>query len=89
MRGEVLQLAQPLNAGVAGAHKYKPEVLAAARWVFERLGDVQALQHLVAQGGGVGERLQADPALGQAGDRQAARHRAQRDQELIVGELEP
>ena len=46
------------------------------------------LQHLVAQRGRVRQRLEADPVLGEPGDRQRARDRSERDDQLVVGELD-
>ncbi len=86
--GEVLQLGEPLDAGVAGPDEHEAQVLGARGRVLQRLGDVEAVEYLVAQRGGVRERLQADRVLGEPGDRQRARDRAQRDDQLVVGELD-
>ena len=53
LRGEVLQLGQPLDAGVSRADEHEPQVLGALGRILERLGDIHAAQHPVAQRGGI------------------------------------
>ena len=68
LRGEVLELGESLDAGVAGADEDEGEVLGTALGMLERLGDVEAFEHLVAQGGGIREGLEADSVLGETGN---------------------
>ena len=57
--GEVLQLGEPLEAGVAGADEDVRQVLAArARRVLERLGDLERADDAVAQRDRLGQRLE-------------------------------
>ena len=70
--GEVLELGESLDPGVAGADEHEAQVFGPARRVFQRLGDVHAIEHLVAHGGRIGQRLEADRMLGKARDGQRA-----------------
>ncbi len=88
MRREVLQLRQPLHPGVAGTDEHEAQVLGAQRGVLDGLGDVHAAQHLVAQGGRVRQRLQADRMLCQAGHGKRSGHRPEGDEQVVVAELE-
>jgi hypothetical protein len=54
----------------------------------ERLGDVEAAEHAIAQQDGVRERLQPARVLREPGDGQRARDRAERDDELVIRELD-
>ena len=85
--GEVLQLGQRLEAGVAAADEDVGEQLVAAGRVLGRVGRLQRLDHVVAQPDRVGEALEADRVLGQARHRQDPRDRAEREQQLVVGKL--
>ena len=86
--GEVLQLGESLDAGVSRAHEHEPEILSATQGVLERLGYVEAVEHLVAQRGGIGERLKAGRVLGQTGNGKCARDRAERNDQLVITDLE-
>jgi hypothetical protein len=81
--GEVLQLGQALDAGVAAAHEHVGQELLALARVVDRLGHLERAQHVVAQRDGLGQRLEPDRVLGQAGDRQRPRP-AQRDDQVVV-----
>ena len=84
--GEVLQLGQRLEAGVAAADEDVGEQLVAAAGVLGRVGLLQRLDQVVAEVDRVGQALEADRVLGQAGHRQRPRDRAQRQQQLVVGQ---
>ena len=85
--GEVLQLGQRLEAGVAAADEDVGEQLVAAGRVLGRVGRLERLDHVVAEPDRVGEALEADRVLGQARHRQHPRDRAEREQQLVVGQL--
>ena len=85
--GEVLQLGQRLEAGVAAADEDVGEQLVAAGRVLGRVRRLQRLDHVVAQPDRVGEALEADRVLGEPGHRQHPRDRAEREQQLVVGQL--
>ena len=85
--GEVLQLGQRLEAGVAAADEDVGEQFFAPRRVLGRVGFLQRLDHVVAEVDRVGEALEPDRVLGQAGHRQHPRDRAEREQQLVVGQL--
>ena len=85
--GEVLQLGERLEAGVAAADEDVGEQLVAAGRVVGRVGRLERLDHVVAQPDRVGEALEADRVLGEAGHRQHPRDRAEREQQLVVGQL--
>ena len=82
--GKVLQLGQGLEAGVATADEYVSEQLVTAGGVVGRVGRLQSLDHVVAQPDRVGEALEANRVLGETGDRQHPRDRAQRQQQLVI-----
>ena len=65
--GEVLQLGQALEPGVAGADEHVGQQRASRRLVLDRLGALERLQDLVAQRDRVGERLEAHRVLPEAG----------------------
>ena len=81
--GEVLQLGERLEAGVAAADEDVGEQLVAARRILARVGGLQRLDHVVAQPDRVGEALEADRVLGEPRHRQHPRDRAEREQELV------
>ncbi len=82
----ILELGDPLEAGVAGAHEDEGEVLAPRLRVVELLGGLEPLDRLVAQRHGFGQRLEAAAVLGEAGDRQDPRDGAERDDQMVVAE---
>ena len=85
----VLQLGDPLDARVARADEHERQVLAPLLRVVDRLGDLQVQQRAVAQRDRLGQRLEADRVLGEPGDGQRARHRAEREHELVVAQCAP
>ncbi len=84
--GEVLQLGERLQAGVAAPDEDVGEQLVAARRVLGRVGRLQRLDHVVAQPDRVGEGFEADRVLVEAGNRQHPGDRAERQQQLVVVE---
>ena len=85
--GEVLELGERLEAGVAAAHEHVGELLAAALGILARVRRLERLDDVVAQPDRVGEALEADAVLVEAGDRQQPRDRAEREHELVVALL--
>jgi hypothetical protein len=83
--GEVLELGQRLEAGVAAADEDVGEQLFAPARVLGRVGFLQRLDDVVAQVDRVGEALEPDRVLGQPRHRQHPRGRAERQQQLVVG----
>ena len=83
----VLELAEHLEAGEPAADDREGEQAAALGEVGRRGGGVEAGQDVLAQGERVGHRAERQRAVVEPGDRQAARGRAGRDHEDVVGEL--
>ena len=75
---EVGELGERLDARVAGADEDEREVARRALGVAPRRR-LELLQHVVAEVDRVGEVLEAEPVLGEAGDRQRPRDRAERE----------
>ena len=84
VRDHVLELGDPLDAGVARADEDERQVLAPPLRVVERLGDLEVEQHAVAQRDRLGEGLESDPVLGEARNRQRARDGPEGEHELVV-----
>ena len=84
--GEVLQLRQALQPRVARADEHVAQPLRALAPVLERLGDLEGLQDPVTERDRIGQRLEAEAVLGEAGHGQRARYRAERDDELVVAQ---
>ena len=83
--GHVLDLAERLDAGEPAADEDERQQPAAQLRVPRGRRDVDAAQHVVAQRDGLLDVLEADALLGQAGDGQRARDRAEPDDEVVVG----
>lgn len=86
--GEVLKLGEPLEPRIAGADEDETKILGALGRIVERLGDVQAVQHLVAKRGGVGQRLEPNRVFRETGDRQRARDRSKRYEQVVIAKLD-
>ena len=88
VRGEVLQLGEPLEARVAGADEHEREQLAAGRRRPPRSRPARA-----SGAAGCAARsprssvLKPTRVLGEPRDRQRPRGRAERDDQLVVGQL--
>ena len=76
---EVLQLGEALEPGVARADEDVVQPLRALLRVLERLGRLERREQVVAQRDRVGQRLEADRVLGEAGHGQRPRDRAERE----------
>jgi hypothetical protein len=87
VRGEVLQLGERLEAGVAAADEDVGEHLLAPGRVLRRVRGLERRDDVVAQPDRVGEALEADPVLGEAGDGKGAGNRPEGEQELVVAQL--
>jgi hypothetical protein len=74
--GEVLQLGERLEAGVAATDEDVGEQLFAAAHVVGGVGRLEGLDHVVSQPDRVGEALEADRVLVQARHGQHPRDRA-------------
>jgi hypothetical protein len=85
---EVGELGQRLDARVARSDEDEGQLPQPVRVVRSGVCRLQPLEHVVAQVDRVGKGLEADAVLGQAGDRQRARDRAERDHEVLVVEVE-
>ncbi len=85
--GHVLDLADGLRTREATADEDEGQRLAADILVGRRVGLVQLLQNVVAQADGLLHALHTDAVLGQAGDREGARDRTQRDDQVVEGQL--
>ena len=85
--GEVLELGERLETGVAAADEDVGEQLLAPRRVLGRVRHLERLDHVVAEPDRVGEALEADRVLVEPRDRHRARDRADREHELVVAEL--
>ena len=75
---QVLELAQRLHPGVSGADEHERERRAPPLRVLGLGRDVQPGEHVVAEVDRLLHRLEPDPVLRQAGDRQDPRPRARR-----------
>ena len=84
--GEVLKLGERLEARVAAADEDVGEQLLAARRVLGGVRRLERLDQVVSQPDRVGEALEADRVPVEAGNRQRARDRADRDQQLVVAD---
>ena len=85
--GHVLDLADGLRTGEAAADEDEGERLAADLLVGRGVGLVELLQDVVAQADGLLDALHADALLGEAGDREGAGDRAERDHQVVEGQL--
>ena len=89
LRGEVLQLGEPLDARVAGADEHEAEVLGrAARGSSRDSAMSRQLRTWLRSAVASESDFKPDRVLGQTGDRQRPRDRAERDDQLVVVELE-
>ena len=85
--GEVLQLRERLEAGVAAPDEHEREQGVEVGGVVRRVGELERLDHVVAQPDRVGKRLEADGVLLEARHRHDARDRPVRDQQPVVAQL--
>jgi hypothetical protein len=85
--GKVLKLGQRLEPCVAATDEDIGEQLVAASGVLGVVGPLQRLDDVVAQPDRVGEALESDRVPVQAGDRQHAGDRAERQQQGVVADL--
>ena len=85
--GHVLDLADGLGAREAAADEDEGERLAADVLVVRGVGLVELLEDVVAQADGLLDALHADALLGEAGDREGAGDRAERDHQVVEGQL--
>ena len=85
--GEVLQLGERLEARVAAADEDVGQKLLAPRRVLGGVRALERLDHVVAQPDRVGQALEPDRVLVEAGNGQRARDRADGDEELVVADL--
>ncbi len=83
-----MQLGKRLDAGVARADEDEAEVAGGFARVKPRRGGLEAPQEPVPERDRVGDVLEPPPVLGEAGDRERARHGAKRDDEALVPDLE-
>jgi hypothetical protein len=74
---EVGKLSECLHAGVAGADEDEGQLAAAMRVRRGGYRNLEPRQHVVSQVGRLGERLEAERVLGEAGNRQRADDRAE------------
>ena len=82
---EVLKLGERFEAGVAAADEKESEQLVAHPRIVCRVGELEALNDVVAQPDRVGQAFEADGVLVEAGDRQHPRDRSERDDERSYG----
>jgi hypothetical protein len=85
---EVGELGERLDARVARSDEDEREMGADAFRVRLGGGRLQLAEHVVAEVDGVREALEPEGVLGEARDRQGARHGAERHDEVVVLELE-
>ncbi len=81
---EVRELGERLDSRVARSDEDEREVRLGALAVVLGRGRFEPAQHVVAELDRVREVLEAEPVLGEPGDRQRARERAQREDGLLV-----
>src|SRR5262249_50680511 len=85
--GHVLDLTDGLRTGETAADEDEGERLAADLLVGRGVGLVQLLKDVVAQADGLLDALHAEALLGEAGDREGAGDGAERDDEVVEGQL--
>ena len=81
---EVGELGERLDARVARSDEDEREVRLGALAVVLGRGRLEPAQHVVAEVDRVGEVLEAEPVLGETGDRQRPRERAEREDGPLV-----
>ena len=86
--GEVVQLGQRLDAGVARADEDEAEVARGLVRVQTRCCGLERAEEPVAERDRVGDVLETLAVLGEARDRERPRHGAERDDEPLVPDLE-
>lgn len=84
---QVLDLTDRLGAREATADEHEGERLAADLLVVRGLGLVELLEHVVAQADGLLDALHTDADLGEARRREGAGDRAERDHQVVEGNL--
>ena len=85
--GEVLELGQGLETGVAAADEDVGEHLLPARRVLGRVRHLQGLDDVVSEPDRVGEALEADCVLVEARHREGPGNRADREHQLVVAQV--
>ena len=88
IRGEVVQLGQRLDTGVAGTDEDEPEVTCTLVPVGACSRRLELPEDAVAKGDSVGHVLEAQPVLREPGHGQRPRHRAHGHDEPLVGDRE-
>ena len=81
---EIRELGERLDARIARSDEDERQVCLGALAVVLGRGRLEPAQHVVAELDRVGEVLEAETVLGEAGDRQRPRERAQREDGLLV-----
>ena len=87
LRREILRLGDHLDARIAPAGDDEGEVLRADVGLVDRLGDLEAPQERVAQVERLEDALEADRVLREPRNREVARDRAERHDQLVVEQL--
>lgn len=85
--GHVLDLTDGLRTGEAAADEDEGEGLAADVLVRRGLGLVELLEDVVAQADALLDTLHTDALFGEAGDREGAGDGAERDHQVVEGQL--
>jgi hypothetical protein len=85
---EVGELRQRLDARVAGADEDEGQLTLPVRLVRGDVGRLQPLQDVVAEVDRVGEVLEAERMVGEPGNRQRPRDRANGDDEVLVADVD-
>jgi hypothetical protein len=80
------QLAEQLHSDQSAANDREREQSAFALRVSLHVGPLEALDHVVAEQEGVGERLEREGVL-RTGDHRSVGHRPQRQDQLVVGQF--
>jgi hypothetical protein len=83
---ELGELGERLDTRVAGADEHERQMALGVRRVGVRV--IELAQDVVPEVDGVGDVLEREAVLGETGNREHARHRAERDDEPLVPELE-
>ena len=84
---EVGELGQRLDSRVAGPDEDEGQLALPMGLVGCRVGGFEPLQHVVAQVDGVGQVLEAECVIGEPRDRERARDRPERDDEVAVADV--
>jgi hypothetical protein len=87
VRREVLKLGERLEPRVAAAHEHEREELFLQLRVRGRVRELERLDHVVAKPDRVGQRLEPDSVLLEAGDGHDARDRPMGNEQSVVAKL--